>query len=168
MHFCGSVITHYDTFILRLQSIVGSCRTGAPFVAARHFPRCRGNPPLGGMRHLRMPLPILWFAVSIQTAKNDVGKQLICRHPLRIIFCPHPSQTLRIFRWGRGCNASPFRSESCQIGDFHFRNDSDDCNGDLGGIILTVATVATVALRFNLFYRSAAHVCRSVWLCSRI
>lgn len=26
MHFCGSVITHYDTFILRLQSIVGSPR----------------------------------------------------------------------------------------------------------------------------------------------
>ena len=25
-HFCGSVITHYDTFILRLQSIVGSPR----------------------------------------------------------------------------------------------------------------------------------------------
>ena len=26
MHFCGSVITHYDTFNLRLQSIVGSPR----------------------------------------------------------------------------------------------------------------------------------------------
>ena len=24
MHFCGSVITHYDTFSLRLQSAVGS------------------------------------------------------------------------------------------------------------------------------------------------
>ena len=96
--------------------------------------------------------------------KNRRGQQLICRRLLRIIFCPHPSQTLRIFRWGRGCNASPFQSESCQIGDFHFRNDSDDCNGDFGGIVLTVATVA---LRFNLFYRLAAHVCRSVWLCFR-
>ena len=66
-----------------------------------------------------------------------------------------------------GCNASPFRSESCQIGDFHFRNDSDDCNDDFSGIVITVATVATVALRFNLLYRSAAHVCRSVWLCFR-
>ena len=28
-HFCGSVITHYDTFILRLQSIVGSPRGSA-------------------------------------------------------------------------------------------------------------------------------------------
>ena len=29
---------------------------------------------------------------------------------------------------------------------FPFRNDSDDCDGDFGGIVLTVATVATVAL----------------------
>ena len=36
-HFCGSVITHYDTFILRLQSIVGSPR---------------------GMRLLREPWPL--------------------------------------------------------------------------------------------------------------
>ena len=33
-----------------------------------------------------------------------------------------------------------------QVGILHFRNDSDDCDGDLGGIVLTVATVATVAL----------------------
>ncbi len=33
---------------LRLQSIVGSCQTGAPFVASRHFPCYRGNLPLGG------------------------------------------------------------------------------------------------------------------------
>lgn len=35
---------------------------------------------------------------------------------------------------------------SIRFVSFRFRNDSDDCDGVFGGIVLTVATVATVAL----------------------
>ena len=79
------------------------------------------------------------FAVcSVYTnRKNRRGQQLICRQLLRIIFCPHPSQTLRIFRWGRGTRKvvlPTFLRDG--------RNDSDDCSDS---IIFTVATVAAVA-----------------------
>lgn len=74
------------------------------------------------MRHLRMPLPVLRFAVWIQTAKTGVVKRLFTAF-LLIIFCPHPSQTLRIFRWGRG------RGRSC-----------------CWPFSATVATIATVVL----------------------
>ena len=65
------------------------------------------------------------FAVcSVDTnRKNRRGQQLICRQPLLIISCPHPSQTLRIFRWGRGRGRSCCRLPSA-----------------------TVATIATVVL----------------------
>ena len=50
---CGSVITHYDTFILRLQSIVGSPR---------------------GMRLLREPP---WLACAIHTANQVCPASLL-------------------------------------------------------------------------------------------
>ena len=115
-HFCGSVITHYDTFILRLQSIVGSPRGyAASAEASAGFAAC-----------------------SVDTnRKNRRGQQLICRRPLRIIFCPQPSQTLRIFRWGRGTRKVVLPA---------FLHDGrNDCDGCFGGIIFTVATVAAVA-----------------------
>ena len=79
------------------------------------------------------------FAVcSVYTnRKNRHGQQLICRQLLRIVFCPHPSQTLRIFRWGRGTRKvvlPAFLRDG--------RNDSDGCSDS---IIFTVATVAAVA-----------------------
>ena len=50
MHFCGSVITHYDTFILRLQSIVGSPRgyaasadASADFVVCTRYPNIKNR-----------------------------------------------------------------------------------------------------------------------------
>ena len=55
--------------------------------------------------------------------KNRRGQQLICRRPLRIIFCPQPSQTLRIFRWDGGRERPCCRPSSA-----------------------TVATIATVGL----------------------
>ena len=78
----SSVCLHrlgYDTFILRLQSIVGSPRGyAASAEASAGFAPC-----------------------SVDTnRKNRRGQQFICRHFLRIIFCPHPSQTLRIFSMG--------------------------------------------------------------------
>ncbi|CAN4037068.1 50S ribosomal protein L14e, partial [Dysosmobacter welbionis] len=61
-------------------------------------------------------------ACSVDTnRKNRRGQQLICRCPLRIIFCPHPSQTLRIFRWGRG-------KRKVVLPAF-LRNGRNDCDG---------------------------------------
>ena len=54
-HFCGSVITHYDTFILRLQSIVGSTEGER------------------GMRLLRKPLPWLSSGTHSETHGTDDG-----------------------------------------------------------------------------------------------
>ena len=61
------------------------------------------------------------FLIDQQLPELIVGN--ICRQLLRIIFCPHPSQTLRIFRWGRGRGRSCCRLSSA-----------------------TVATIATVVL----------------------
>ena len=126
-HFCGSVITHYDTFILRLQSIVGSPRgCAASAEASAGFAVC-----------------------SVDTnRKNRRGQQLICRQPLRIISCPHPSQTLRIFRWGRGTRKVVLPAS--------LRDGRNDCDGCFGGIRFTVATVAAVAQLIRLRLRRSA------------
>ena len=55
MHFCGSVITHYDTFSRRLQSAVGS-----PEGLSRGALR-------GGLRLLREPFQ----SGSATTSKQD-------------------------------------------------------------------------------------------------
>ena len=64
--------------------------------------------------------------------KNRRGQQFICRRPLRIIFRPHPSQNLRIFRWGQG-DATPLLSEVkvVKLATFTFA---------------TIATIATMTL----------------------
>ncbi len=74
--------------------------------------------------------------------KNRRGQQLICRQPLLIISCPHPSQTLRIFRWGRG-------KRKVVLPAF-LRDGRNDSDGRFGGTIFTVATVAAVARLIRL------------------
>ena len=125
-HFCGSVITHYDTFILRLQSIVGSPRGyAASAEASAGFAVC-----------------------SVCTnRKNRRGQQLICRQLLRIIFCPHPSQPLRIIRWGR-------RPRKVVLSAF-LRAGRNDCDSCFSGIIFTVATFAAVAQLIHLQLRKS-------------
>ena len=75
-HFCGSVITHYDTFILRLQSIVGSPRGDAASADASAV------------------FPAWWCSRNPQKQR---GQQLVRKSYLLAIFRPHPSQNLRIF-----------------------------------------------------------------------
>lgn len=120
-HFRGSVITHYDTFILRLQSIVGSPRGyAASEEASAGFAVCSED----------------------TNRKNRRGQQLICRQAPLIISCPHPSQTLRIFRWGRGTRKVVLPA--------FLRNGRNGCDGCFDGIIFTVATVAAVAQLIRL------------------
>ena len=85
-HFCGSVITHYDTFILRLQSAAGSPR---------------------GMRLLREPWPqstihcIIDYGMGIIVLAHPVLHR--CRpQPGSGLLPGRPSSGLRTVRWGRG------------------------------------------------------------------
>ena len=78
------------------------------------------------------------FVVCTDTANRKTGvvKRLFTAF-LLINFCPHPSQTLRIFRWERGLRKVVLPA--------FLRDGRNDCDGCFGGIRFTVATVAAVA-----------------------
>ena len=80
------------------------------------------------------------FLIDQQLPELIVGN--ICRQLLRIIFCPHPSQTLRIFRWGRGRGRSCCRLSSA-----------------------TVATIATVVLTVSDLPLQPSQPSRGLFVC---
>lgn len=82
-HFCGSVLTHYGTFIRRLQSTVGSPRGMRPL----------RRPTGAWMRLLRQPTPETW---SFFRSTSPARAALICGCPVRedraVVFLQPPSE----------------------------------------------------------------------------
>ncbi|MPN16487.1 hypothetical protein SDC9_163831 [bioreactor metagenome] len=92
MHFCGSVITHYDTFILRLQSAVGS---------PRGYGVCGF---CGSLCHGLHVVPTSQFrGMDIVCFHNGIVQSSTVHRQGDSLDLPTcPSLNLRIFRRGRG------------------------------------------------------------------
>lgn len=88
IHFCGSVITHYDTFILRLQSIVGSPRGNAASSPAQEPPSAVGLRHASLRLGVRKPLRLLRLSGGTHNPKIRYGQQSI-RNTFLLIFAAH-------------------------------------------------------------------------------
>ena len=148
-HFCGSVITHYDTFILRLQSIVGS-------------PRGKR-----GMRLLREPLALAAddtnCIIRLRTWVTMLSPQHHCAAPLPPTVQGAISPRLTIdarsadrHRWGRGMRGI---CDGC-----------DDCDGifDTGPAVRFISSqpspIVTAALRCAERITASAAGCASRYI----
>ena len=90
-HFCESVITHYDTFILRLQSTVGSPRGYAASAEASAVFFGLQVVPTSSKYGVTDSLSATGFASMPPPTGREDFENPLC----------HPSSNLRIFRWGR-------------------------------------------------------------------
>ena len=129
-HSCGSVITHYDTFILRLQSAVGS-------------PRGNGDAAPAG---------------ALAVADDTLYHRLRHGHHRLSTSCATPLPPTARERLTPWLTISRSADRPMGTGDAGDRDGRDACDGILQSTIFTVAIVATVAL--SLFERRYVCLCQ--------